>query len=185
MKSRFATVLRARVALASAILAATAAAVLAPLPATAATAARTAGSPEVVVISAAGAPLADINQDVFAILLPTPPPTEFAITPVSGGVELTDRATGGVVYAPGTGPLTQLAVAAAGHTPANSAWILRDANGNTLDSVPASGMYTLELAGTDQYVGRAPVEDRSLLPKKVVLLPAGFGPYMLAMERIS
>jgi hypothetical protein len=185
MKSRFATVLRARVALASAILAATAAAVLAPLPATAATAARTAGSPEVVVISANGAPLADILQQVFAILLPTPPPTEFAVTPVSGGVELTDRATGGVVYAPGTEPLTQLAVAPAGQTPANSAWILRDADGNTLHSVPASGMYTLELAGTDQYIGRAPVEDRSLLPKKVVLLSAGSGPYMLAMERIS
>ena len=143
------------------------------------------GSPEDVVISAKGAPLADINQHVFAILLPTPPPTEFTVTPVSGGVELTDRATGGVVYAPGTEPLTQLAVAPAGHTTANSVWILRDADGNTLHSVPASGMYTLELAGTDQFIGRASVEDHSLLPKKVVLLPAGFGSYMLAMERIS
>jgi hypothetical protein len=47
-------------------------------------------------------------------------------------------------------------------------------------------MYTLELAGTDQYMGRAPAEDRSLLPKKVVLVPAGYAePSMLAVERIS
>jgi len=185
MKSCFATILPARTAVAFAVLAAAAAAVLAPLPATAATAARTAGSPEVVVISAQGAPLADIDQKVFATLLPVPPPAEFVVTPVSGGVQLTDRATGGVVYAPDTEPLTQLALAPAGHAPANSVWILRDAGGNILDSIPASGAYELELKGTGQYMGRAPNEDRSLLPKRVVLLPAGYPPYVLTVERIS
>lgn len=32
---------------------------------------------------------------------------------------------------------------------------------------------------------RAPREDRSLLPKPVVLLPADYGPYLFTVERIS
>ncbi|MFF4411436.1 I66 family serine proteinase inhibitor [Streptosporangium sp. NPDC001559] len=128
----------------------------------------------------------NIDGRVFAALLPSPPATRFRILPARGGVRFLDERTHGLVYVPQTEPFTQLRVSAPGHVPPHSVFVIEEAtpiedglaSGPTSDLTPDGPgevirTARIRLAGTNQYIGRNLIEDRSLLPKRVVLLPAG------------
>lgn len=144
----------------------------------------------VVQIKANGAPVGLRNNKVWAFLLEEMMDTaaDWVIIPVGDGVQLAYRTNGAVLAVPSTESFTQATVAAPGA--ANSRWTLRRIEEKTFEyksvtGVIESGWYCLELADTGQYLGRNQVEDLSLLPKKVLLLPRGIEPPRLIIEMIE
>ncbi|KLL10115.1 MULTISPECIES: I66 family serine proteinase inhibitor [Protofrankia] len=126
-----------------------------------------------------GAPTGVQKDLVWALLIGQEEASEWVVAAVDGGFQFTELASGKVLAAPSTDPGAQVAVAVAGAERAR--WTIRKfdeddaaAKIEKVDQI-VSGFYTLELAGTGRYLGRSIVEDRSLLPKRVVLLPAGEG----------
>jgi hypothetical protein len=141
----------------------------------------------VVRIKADGAPLGALKDKVWAFLLEeTGTPVDWVITPAGEGVQLADRASGAVLAVPSTEPFTQATLAAQGAT--NSRWTLGLIDGfdyTPVTTVTEPGWYCLALAGTGQFLGRNRVEDRSLMPKKVLLLPEGVEPPRLLVEVVG
>ncbi|MEU7856014.1 I66 family serine proteinase inhibitor [Nonomuraea sp. NPDC049141] len=158
-----------------AVLAATLAVALTPWLADASCAAvRQAASPisGVVILKIGGGHVVNIGDKLFAALLPVPRAAKFRVVDTAEGVRFRDERTGGVVYAdPSLEPFSQLSVSAPGEIPPYSTWTVESPEDGA-DSADAK-VVTIKLAGTDQYIGRHFVEDRSLLPKRVLLLPPG------------
>ncbi|MEV7005684.1 I66 family serine proteinase inhibitor [Streptosporangium sp. NPDC051022] len=177
--------IRTRLAALAATLVAVLTTVLAPgLPAAASTApdTSTAPYPPRVILKVGGAHVVNIHNRVFAALLPTPPAARFRVLPAPGGVRFLDENTGGLVYAPTTEPLSQLQVSGPGPVPPNSVFVIEQPPSDETDDLASDELVSDELDGvarvarirlaeTGQYIGRHFVEDRSLLPKRVVLLP--------------
>ncbi|GAA3129661.1 I66 family serine proteinase inhibitor [Streptosporangium carneum] len=171
---------RVRPTVLAALLAALLAAVLAPgPPAASADGADLVSLPSRVVLRIGGAHVVNIHDRVFAALLPAPPATGFRVIRASGGVRLQDENTGGLVYASTTEPFTQLLVSEPDQAPPNSVFAVESPPSDEADDLTpeeaddVAWIATIRLAGTDQYIGRHFAEDRSLLPKKVLLLPPG------------
>ncbi|MBB4914153.1 I66 family serine proteinase inhibitor [Streptosporangium saharense] len=134
--------------------------------------------PPRVTLSTGGGNVVNINGRVFAALLPTPVATRFRVLPAPGGVRFRDESTGGLVYVPDTEPFTQLRVSEPRWVPENSVFVIEGVASAESDLTPDGPgdvirLARIRLAGTDQYIGRHFVEDRSLLPKRVLLLPSG------------
>ncbi|HEX2314379.1 MAG TPA: hypothetical protein VHJ17_11620 [Thermomonospora sp.] len=138
-----------------------------------------------VTITAGTSPVRVMDGRVWAVLVDAPRPTRFVATAEEGAIRFADRSTGRLLYAPSPEPFTQLALAPPGEQPELSRWILRDADGAPVERLTASGLYTLELAGTGEHLGRYFHEEITLLPKKLVLLPAGVQPPRLALSVLT
>jgi len=141
-------------------------------------------------IRAYGAPLGLRDNKLWAFLLVDmmDTPADWVLTSAGDDVQLTYRISGAVLAVPSTESFTQATVAAPGAV--NSRWTLRQIDKEILThravtTVTESGWYCLELAGTGQYLGRNKMEDPSLLPKKVLLLPRGTEPPRLIVEVIK
>ena len=142
-----------------------------------------ADSGTVVRIRVNGAPMGVRDNKVWAFLLDEGQETAWVITSVGDSVQLAERASGKVLAMPSTEPFAQAELAA--KDAANSRWTLRrldDEGYTSVQTITESGYYSLVLAGAKQSLGRNPVEDRSLLPKKVVLLPDEVEPSQLIIE---
>ncbi|MDG4856598.1 hypothetical protein P8605_00140 [Streptomyces sp. T-3] len=130
----------------------------------------------VVRITANGANVAVIDSKLFAALLPEPYP-QAGWDLHQGGegrIQLQEQGTGRYLSVPNTEPLaTQAEVTSTDANTPNSQWIAyrlnEDDSKTQTDKILESGMVMLKLAGTDLYLGRNLVEDRSLNPKRLVL----------------
>ncbi|MBT2232350.1 I66 family serine proteinase inhibitor [Nonomuraea sp. NEAU-A123] len=175
-----------------AVLAATLAVALTPWLADASCAtARQAPSPisGVVILKIGGGHVVNVGNKLFAALLPHPLPTKFRVVNTPEGVRFRDERTGGVVYAdPSLEPFSQLSVSEPGQIPPYSTWILESPEGDADEGDELSAgakVVTIKLAGTDQYIGRHFAEDRSLLPKRVLLLPPGVQAPLWTVESVG
>ncbi|MFD0889782.1 hypothetical protein ACFQ08_35025 [Streptosporangium algeriense] len=175
--------IRVHLAVLATVLTTVLATVLTPVPSAVASA-ETASAPlsPRVTLTIGGGHVVNIDGRVFAALLPTPPATRFRVLPAPGGVRFRDERTGGLVHVPGTEPFTQLRVGGPGQVPERSVFVIEaiapaedDFTSDLTPDGPGAVIRAARIrpAGIDRYIGRHPVEDRSLLPKRVLLLPAG------------
>ncbi|MEV0223376.1 I66 family serine proteinase inhibitor [Streptomyces sp. NPDC050704] len=128
----------------------------------------------VVGITVNGANVTVIDDMVFAALLPEPLPSQWTILPVNGGIQLQEKSTGRYLAVPDTELYTQAEARSTDAKTRNSTWIayrIDDDSNAATDKIQETGMFLLKLADTDLYLGRQSVEDRSLLPKRVALVP--------------
>lgn len=131
-------------------------------------------------ISIGGAPLAIMDGQIYALLMPDmAEPVSWAVSSAGDGtIQFTDQASGRLLSAPGTDPGTQAtATVPKVFTPVGS-WSLAllDDSGDPQPikepSQIASGYYTVQAPGTGNYLSRRQIEDYSLRPKQVVLAEA-------------
>jgi hypothetical protein len=120
-------------------------------------------------IRSRGSLISVIDSKLFATLLGEQN-SVFTAEPVGdGSVTLKDKDSGKAVTVPGPEHGAQL-----GTGPQAATWVLRqitedDDEPVQVADVTESGHYTLELAGTGMYAGRALAEDYSLMPKRIIL----------------
>lgn len=143
-----------------------------------------------VTLHVGGAQLGVLDNQLYAFLVPPLRPEKWIITPVPQHgpdaviIEKADRSAGLVL--PEKNPGTQVAVTPliAGmseppHFPPNELWLIAAlAEQDTPELAPNAAAFTLcsRIAGSDQYIGRNQIEDRSLRPKPIVLLLEGAEP---------
>jgi hypothetical protein len=119
-----------------------------------------------VVIKARGAALGVINDKVFAFLIEEARRSMFEIVPTGDGtVQVKESASGKVLSLPTTERSTQAQLAE--EDSPNSRWTLNELDEEPTDKVVRNGQYYLRLPGTDVFLGRNQIEDRSLRPKQV------------------
>lgn len=142
----------------------------------------------VVRITVNGASLGVVDKKVYAFLLESERAADWVITPAGDGVQVADRASGAVLAVPSTEDFTQAELVDQGA--ANSRWSLimidyDDDSEKPVTQVTETGLYFLVLAGTKKYLGRHFIEDRSLMPKRVMLVPEENEPRPLVFEIVG
>lgn len=115
-------------------------------------------------------------------------PDRWVVVPVAEGVQFKHEQTGNLLALPDLEPYIQVQADSSAPDTSSSCWVATPVTDE--DMVPPDlsgqgGVFTLQPAGTDQYIGRNPVEDRSLLPKRVLLLPPGSAAPLFVVEQVS
>ena len=129
-----------------------------------------------VTIQINGAPIGVQNGQVFAFLLQENV-SQWTATSAKGGIQFIEQSSGNVLAAPDTAPYTQLVANSTDASQPNSVWtVLNLDDGATVSTIDESGMYALVMAAAGEPAGRNPIEDYSLQPKRVVMLPPGMQP---------
>lgn len=121
-----------------------------------------------VILSNRGAPIGLIEGQVFAFLMDQPPPSTWSFTAVAKGYQIHDVSSGKLLALPD--PNSQAAASSSGLDVPNSTWVVTSVNPDrsAADDQTNPRFITLKLAGTDLFIGRAYVEDRSIGPKKII-----------------
>ncbi|MER5624287.1 I66 family serine proteinase inhibitor [Streptosporangium sp. NPDC002544] len=145
-----------------------------------------------VTLKIGGANVVNIDGKLYAALLPSPRPAKFDVVEAPDGIQFRYQNTGGLVYAdPSLEPFSQLSVGRPGEVPPHSTWTVASPPADADEDLEADDLpdrhwvVTIKLAGTDQYIGRHFVENRSLLPKRVLLLPPGVRAPLFVVEPVS
>ncbi|MFF2045353.1 hypothetical protein ACFVVX_33550 [Kitasatospora sp. NPDC058170] len=127
-------------------------------------------------IRARGSLLGVRGGGVFAFLADEPPAL-FLIAPAGDGtVLIREKDSGQVLAAEAAEAGGRVVLTAVEGGAAHSRWALfrltEDEQPIAVDTVDGSGLYLLRLAGTGLHFGRSWIEDKSLMPKPVVLADA-------------
>jgi hypothetical protein len=138
-----------------------------------------------VTLHVGGAQLGVLDNQLVAFLVPPIRAEEWIITPVPQHgenavvVEKADRSAGWVLPDQQAGTPVAVTPLIAGvseppHFPPNEVWLIAPLTEES-DLAPNTAAFTLcsQLAGEGQYIGRHQIEDRSLRPKRIMLLPEG------------
>ena len=144
-------------------------------------------------ISIRGADVAIISNQVYAALIAPPNATTWIATPIGDGtIQFADQASGLILSAPDTDPGTQAIAAPPGTGLAVSSWTVMQYGDDSEDDPAAitdptqltSGYYSLQAPGTGEFLFRNQIEDRSLMPKRIALQPAGLdqGPLIIRVS---
>lgn len=143
-----------------------------------------------VTLYAGHAPLGVIDKRLFALLLDHDRAEQWMITPVpqhgeNAVIIQTHDGSAGMLL-PDQRPGTQVAVQPliAGQSypptyPPDEVWIATPLAGQDAPGLePGTAAFTLrpQSAGTNQYIGRPPIEELSMLPKRIILLTEGTEP---------
>jgi hypothetical protein len=138
-----------------------------------------------VTLYAGHTPLAVIDQRLFALLDHQDQAEQWVITPVPQHgddaviIETHDHAAGMVLPNPQPGTQVTVQPLIAGRSypptfPPHEVWIATPlTNDDNLSPEPHTTAFALrpQSADPDQHIGRSPVEEASMLPKPIVLLP--------------
>lgn len=136
---------------------------------------------ETVTLAAMGAPVGTIAGRVEALLM-NEAESRWTVISVSEGIQLQEETTGNFLAVPDTDPYTQAVARSSDPNTPNSRWVPTSPDGDKVDKFGKPGQFYFQLAGTDRFIGRHDIEDRSLMPKDIVLRPSGAPPQMIIVR---